>query len=457
MLDPSETIAAIASPRGPAERGIVRLSGPEAIPIGTSCFDPTGSNPADRDLTGLDRPAWILGRFRFPEIARPVPGGLAVWPGSRTYTGQPSCELNVPGAPVIVESALAHCLLSGARLAKPGEFTLRAFLADRLDLTQAEAVLGTIDARSDDQLRRALDQLAGGLGQPLRELRDRLLDVLAHLEATLDFVDEPDVKQLRDEDLAVEFADASLMIDRLLTQLGGRHRTDERPRVVLVGPPNAGKSRLFNALIDRDLALVSDVAGTTRDYLSAPCHCVDITIELIDTAGLDRPVDEIDALAQQQSRDQLEGADLLLDCRSPDQTPMDPPRDGDGFENAHDIPRLLVWTKADLGSPKRPEDWIETSIEAERGLDTLRQRIAETLTEAGGMDAPTGTAARCRASLEAARDALARAAEACALGLGDELVAIDLRHAIDGLGDVVGAVVTDDLLDRIFGRFCIGK
>ena len=223
---------------------------------------------------------------------------VGLWPGPRTYTGQPLAEIHATGSPPLLRQILAHCLARGARLAEPGEFTLRAFLSGRIDLTQSEAVLGVIDARSPAQLDAALRQLAGGLASPIAGLRDRLADVLAHLEANLDFAEEPDVDPLGREALADSLDEAAAEVDRLADRLRGRDRADGRPRVVLVGPPNAGKSRLFNALLGLDRAIVSPVAGTTRDYLEAPCDCDGLAVDLVDTAGLEAARGPIEGRAQ---------------------------------------------------------------------------------------------------------------------------------------------------------------
>jgi tRNA modification GTPase len=335
-------------------------------------------------------------------------------------------------------------------LAEPGEFTLRAFLSGRIDLTRAEAVLGVIDAANPAQLDAALRQLAGGLASPIVALRDRLADVLAHLEANLDFAEEPDVDPLGAEALANWLDGASAEVDRLAGQLRGRSRADGRPRVVLVGPPNAGKSRLFNALVGDDRAIVSPVPGTTRDYLEAPCDCDGLIVDLVDTAGLEAPRSAIEASAQAARGGQSDLADLRLDCR-----PLGPDRD---HEPADPL-AIGVRTKADLfPGVAHPEGAIVTSASNGEGLGILRSAIARVLrAQSAEGDLPAGTSARCGESLARAGDSLGSAASAIRLGLGDELVAVDLRQALDDLGRVVGAVVTDDLLDRIFRRFCIGK
>ena len=379
-----------------------------------------------------------------------MPAALVLWPGRRTYTGQPLAEIHTLGSPPLLQLLLAHCLTQGARLAEPGEFTLRAFLSGRIDLTQAEAVLGVIEARSREQLESALGQLAGGLASPVATLRDRLLDILAHLEANLDFVDEPDVDELGRQELAASLSTAAAETAALAERLGSRDRPEGHATVVLVGPPNAGKSRLFNALLGQARALVSPRAGTTRDYLSALFDCDGLTVELIDTAGEEPATTAIDARAQALRAEQSDRADLLLECL---------PADSPSLPTDPDRPRLLVLTKSDLpGAPPAPPGVLATSAATGAGLDRLRLAIASAVRarETSG-DLPTTTGARCRESLTLASEALASAASALALGAGDELVSVDLRQAIDELGKVVGAVVTDDILDRIFRRFCIGK
>jgi tRNA modification GTPase len=441
-LDLRDTIAAIASPTGPALRGIVRLSGPEAFSIARQRFTP------DRDAAPPRGPRLESGRIDLAGQRRALPASLASWPGPRTYTGEPLVEIHTVGSPPLLQAVLAGCLDRGARLAQRGEFTLRAFLSGRIDLTQAEAVLGVIEADNAPQLRTALAQLAGGLAGPIRTLRDRLLDLVAHLEAGLDFVDEADVDPLARAALADELREGAETLRALAARLQARDRPDGRPRVVLVGPPNAGKSRLFNALLGERRAIVSPRAGTTRDYLTAAIEWDGVPIELVDTAGQDAAADDpIEAQAQALRADQEEAADLLLVCRAAD----DPGR----YPAALRQPHHLVWTKADLA--EAPPGSLATSAVTGRGLVELRATIADLLRRAAGSgDAVASTGARCRVSLARAGHSLVVAVASCEQGAGDELVALDLRQAVDELGKVVGAVFTDDILDRIFSRFSIG-
>jgi tRNA modification GTPase len=381
---------------------------------------------------------------------------LALWPGPRTYTGGDIAEIHTTAAPPILNLVLATCLARGARHAQPGEFTLRAFLSGRLDLTRAEAVLGVIEARSPAQLDAALEQLAGGLARPIQALRERLLDLLAHLEANLDFVDEADVDPLSRAALAEELDVAASELHALADRLHRRDRPLGRPRVVLAGPPSAGKSRLFNALTGEDHAIVSSHAGTTRDYLTAVCDCDGVAIELVDTAGFQPPRNPVEAQAQAYRAEQAELADLVLLCQSKD-TSLSA---GVSLFFPATAPVLYVATKCDLDPPEddRAEGMIVTSAETGLGLGELRSAIARELraTAVEG-DLPASTGARCRDSLLGAGQALHAAAECLFSSSGEELVALELRLALDELGKVTGALVTDEVLDRIFQRFCIGK
>jgi tRNA modification GTPase len=450
-LDPNDTIVAVASPLGPGQRGIVRLSGPAAISIVLADY-----LTDDAQRLPPRRARVLDGTLRVDGLRPLLPVMLALWPAPRTYTGQNVAEVHVVGAPPLVNLVLAHCLARGARQAEPGEFTLRAFLSGRIDLTRAEAVLGVIEASNTAQLDAALEQLAGGLSGPIVALRDRLLDVVAHLEANLDFVDEHDVDPLVRASLAVELERASTELALLERRLGERENSQCLLRVVLTGPPNVGKSRLFNALLDSERAIVSSQAGTTRDYISAHCDCDGLTVEIVDTAGAEAPGDAIAREAQSHRAAQTDRADLLLVCRSDEAT------GGLGEWPAAVRPAIMVWTKADQ-TPPLPEATelskpIVTSAATGMGLAELKSAIARRLREGPAENTlPAGTAARCRGSLRRAGLALQDAAESIRAGAGDELIALDLRSAVDELGKVVGAVVTDDILDRIFRRFCIGK
>ncbi len=404
-LDPNDTIAAVASPPGPALRGIVRLSGPAALAIALADYTPA---------TALELPPrrarMSSGSLRVAGLRPLLPVMLALWPAPRTYTGQDVVEIHLVGAVPLVNLVLAHCLGRGARHAEPGEFTLRAFLSGRIDLTRAEAVLGVIDAANSAQLGAALEQLAGGLSGPITAMRDHLLDVVAHLEANLDFTEERDVDLFGRDALAAELDSSSAGLAALARRLSARETPDGHPRVVLVGPPNVGKSRLFNALLGQDRAIVSSQAGTTRDYLSAVCDCEGLAALLVDTAGVERAGDNITREAQALRVLQIERADLLLVCRSAESAGLP------AVDIGADHRVLDVWTKSDQAPPpegQRDRQFVVTSAATGSGLVELRSAIAQALSGGHAEDhLPAGTGARCRGSLVRAEDALRTAAAA---------------------------------------------
>ena len=447
-----DTIAAIASAPGGAARGIIRLSGNDVVQCVERCFSPNGGVR----LSEVRRAQVVSGNLSLAGYYSPLPCDLYLWPTNRSYTGNPSAELHTIGSPPLLEAALHALCQAGARLAEPGEFTLRAFLAGRLDLVQAEAVLGVIDANDSVQLRAALDQLAGGLSKPLGKLRDDLLNLLADLEAGLDFVEE-DIEFVTSEDLQRRLSEAAGQVQGLADQLASRGQTTESMRVVLVGSPNAGKSSLFNALLANEAALVSDVPGTTRDYLTAKIELDGIQCELVDTAGTEgcSALDEIGQAAQKMTRGQAQAAQLRLLCVD---SSCGPDADGRARIEEGDFDLLLL-TKCDQRAAwTAPSSAIETSSATRSGLDRLRSAIRDAvLTKTSTSGAVASTVARCSDSLRLAAQSLERASRLAADAAGDELVASEIRTALNELGKVVGAVYTDDVLDRIFSRFCIGK
>ncbi|MBX3411923.1 MAG: tRNA modification GTPase [Pirellulales bacterium] len=459
LLD--DTIAAIASAPGGAARGVVRLSGPQTA----SCLQAIFRADDALDILTRESPTRITGRLLLASPGRVLPCDLLYWPDQRSYTREPLAELHLLGSPPLVEASLRTVCVAGARVARPGEFTLRAFLAGRLDLTQAEAVLGVIDADDGAQLRVAIAQLAGGLAMPLGSLRDDLLDLLAELEAGLDFVEE-DIEFVSRAELLSRLHRASDAIGELESQMQTRSTAGALPTVVLYGPPNVGKSSLFNALTQDSTAIVADVAGTTRDYLTATLELDTARCRLIDTAGLDptEPVDELERAAQQTTRTQRATADLEIYCVDAREAP-----DLASFDSTLAVPspavrRLYVLTKADLALVPFPKQdprqhILATSSSTGLGLAELRRAMADELNElaANSGNVVNATATRCRESLRRARESLAHAVDIVGQQGGEELIAAELRTALEELGQVVGTVYTDDILDRIFTRFCIGK
>ncbi len=455
MYPVDEAIAAVASPPGGGPRGILRLSGPDAIERLVPLFR---TEDGER-LLSPRMPTVVAGTFLVsPKTG--LPCRVYLWPSGRSYTGQPAGEIHSIGSPPLLAAALRTLCGNGFRLAGPGEFTLRAFLAGRIDLTQAEAVLGVIDAADTRQFDVALTQLAGGVAGPLQRLRDQLLDLLAHLEAGFDFADE-DLSFITEDELERQLSGAAESVKRLADQMASRAETADRVRVALVGWPNTGKSSLFNALAGTLGAMISDQPGTTRDYLTAELDLGGLRCLLTDTAGIETEPDplapELWTAAQAASGEQARQAGVRLLCLDSTR-PLYPGERSLLADRSAEC--LTVLTKCDLR--RLTEDVgpaLHTSAVTGKGMNLLKQelRAAALGASSPGREVVAGTAARCHESLRMARESLGRALDIVRTACAEELIAIEVRTALEELGKVVGAVYTDDVLDRIFHRFCIGK
>lgn len=450
--DIHDTITAASSATGTGYRSLIRLSGPSAIAAVQQLF--TGEHDFAHLSVGR-------GTITVSGVHAPIPADCYVWRAPHSYTGQDLIELHIPGSPPLVDRTLHALHNLGIRPAGRGEFTLRAFLAGKKDLAQAEAVHAVIQARDESDLRLALSKLAGGVSRPLDAVRDDLLSLLADVEAELDFVEED-----------IQFVDQSAILSRITTslaqltnlrrQLDRRTITDRPIRAVLIGEPNAGKSSLFNALTGDDTALVSEQADTTRDYLTARLDCDGISIELIDTAGWRSPTQSIESQAQSLGREQMQTADILLWCHPTHER-----------HRSHILPegesptvtqrqRLIqIQTKSDLTGGEslyssRHHHCIAVSSLTHQGITHLRTTISTMVREIA-RDMDTSDSVRALTHMEAAMQSLRRAHEHARENDPRELLALCLRESLGQIGELVGAVYTHDLLDRIFSRFCIGK
>ncbi|MCA9118982.1 MAG: tRNA modification GTPase [Planctomycetaceae bacterium] len=452
MHQVDDTIAAIASAPGGGLRGIVRVSGPDSVAMIARQF----RSNCGVELQQLAFAERCEGVLSVGGALGELPCAAYTWPSARSYTRQPTVELHTIGAPPVLEAILRSLCERGVRLAQPGEFTMRAFLAGRLDLTQAEAVLGVIDATGQRDLDVALAQLAGGLATPLHQLRERLLNMLAHLEAGLDFVEE-DIEFIKRDELIQGLDSAIEIVGAVQQQMRSRSDADDSPRVVLVGSPNVGKSSLLNAMVGDDASIVSDVSGTTRDYVTRRFKLANRAITMIDTAGIEPEtrLGGIASEAQTATRSKEHDAALVLYCVDATR-PLNVWERREYSRTAH-LPRLLVVTKVDVGAWEHFEgEAIRTSSVTGLGLLELREAIYARVS-GDNCDAVMSTALRCHDSLRRARSSLEQARIVAYESQGEELVAGELRVGLEELGTVVGAIYTDDILDRIFSRFCIGK
>jgi tRNA modification GTPase len=443
LPDPQDTIVALSSAPGPGGRAVTRISGPAAFTVAAHLFE------SDVPIS-FDRRTMVDGLVRLPTIHSPLPATLFLWPAPRSYTGQDLAELHTIGSPPLIDLLIAELLKSGARAALPGEFTMRAFLGGKLDLIRAEAVLAVIEAGSRDELKQALGQLAGGVSRPLETLRDDLLNLLADVEAGLDFAEEH--LQFVDQRQLLERLRKGLALITLLgKQLEGRALANRPFRVVLAGRPNAGKSSLFNALAGRAAALVSPEEGTTRDYLVHHLDLHGVKVDLVDTAGRRKTNGAIEHQAQSLREEQTEAADLVLLCVEAG-APID---EADNLSLNQHVPSVVgVSTKCDLGPAHL--GFLATSSLTAAGLDRLRSLLADKA-RSHSRPALAPSLSRCRHHVDACLAHLRRAHEMALFEEPPELLSLELRSALEELGAMVGAVYTDDLLDRIFSRFCIGK
>lgn len=450
-----QTIAARATAPGSAGQAVLRVSGPDAIDIVGRVFladDPPGY-----------RAARVASRHRGVIRLRPmrdaVPAAAYCWPTDRCYTGQPMCELRLPGAGPLVEATLAALYSAGAQPARAGEFTLRAFLAGRIDLLQAEAVLGVIDAPDEDHLLASLAQLAGGLSGVIGRLQEQLLTDLADLEAGLDFAEE-DLEFVDRNGMRERLGTVESMLERLQRQASDRMHEAPTARVVLAGPPNSGKSTLFNCLLKRDTAIVSGRAGTTRDYLTARVNWNGRDIEILDTPGHEPAADDLMRSAFALRDDAVRRADVIVWCCAADFDPRDQPNIREQTRSLNAECRLLpVTTKSDLLHSRGDGLPLAVSAVTGEGIRQFELAVLSALGRDGrrAQELIGSTAARCADSIRQAREAVSRAGRLVEQRAGDELVAAEMRAAVDEVGRMTGRIHSEDILDRIFSRFCIGK
>ncbi len=461
-MNADDTICAIATPPGEGGIGIIRVSGARAVEIASKVF--VGSS--GRTVREFKTHTLHHGELRNPETGARLDEVLvAVMKAPRSYTGEDVVEFHCHGGPLLLRLGLEALIRSGTRLAQPGEFTKRAFLNGRLDLAQAEAVMDLIQARSEAGHRVALEQLRGTLSEDLGRMREGLVCLLVEVEAGIDFTEE-DITFISSQGLANGVSVIRDRIEHLLRTADDGRIVREGVTAVLVGRPNVGKSSLLNTLARADRAIVTPIPGTTRDVVEEFINVRGVPVRLLDTAGLRDTVDVVEREGVRRSHDALARAELVLAVLD-GSVPLDP-EDRRLLESARGKVTVVVVNKTDLPSHFQlapvadviaGSRLVQTSSVTGAGLEELRDAIRDAVLKEG-LEAREGvliTHLRHRTALMRAKDSLDHVLASVERRMPAEFIAVDLRGAVNAIGEIIGETTTDDILDRIFKEFCIGK
>jgi tRNA modification GTPase len=457
-----DTIAAIATPLGEGGLAVVRISGAEAFAVADKIFLPGGKSSLKPSVA----PTHTIHYGKIVRHGETVDEVLlSVLRAPRTFTREDTVEISCHGGLLPAKLVLDTILENGARLAEPGEFTRRAFLNGRLDLAQAEAVADLIHSRTELALAAANEQLAGKLSHRINQLRDEMMKTLAHVEAHIDFPDEDIAPETRAQ-LIQRLEKGAAFMDELLRTANEGQILRRGIRTAIIGRPNAGKSSLLNQLLGHDRAIVSHIAGTTRDTIEETANIRGLPVVFIDTAGLREAQDEIEVEGIRRSRETLAKAELILhvlDASEP-LTPADETYLAEFaakkrilVRNKTDLPLKLILTPSSI--IHHPSSIVDVCCLTGQGMEALKDAI-KNLVWAGKIEAgmlQVMINSRHQEALVRARTATLTTVEALRADVTLELVALDLRIAVNAVGEIVGKTATDDLLDSIFSQFCLGK
>lgn len=459
----SETIVALATPTGRSGIGVIRLSGGDALEyVRKLCAEP--------ELDLPPRHATLKGLVD-PDSQQVIDEAIVTFfKGPHSFTGEDVIEISCHGSPVLLRLVIDACLQFGARLAEAGEFTLRALGSGRIDLTEAEAIRDLIDAQTTASARQAVRQMRGEFSERLQPFKDELLNIIVVLESALEFV-EDDLPEAQTEKIRESLTDLTADIEILAATFRSGHLIREGLRVAIVGRPNVGKSSLFNALLGSERAIVTDIAGTTRDHLDAVFMIGDIPVSLIDTAGLRQTDDVVESIGVERSKAQMADADLVIVIL--DASDEISREDHEIIESVAGLTYIVALNKVD----KEPSYDIDHLIAAEHsalaylreklipisaktgeGLDDLRQSIVTPFSA----DDPTAggflvTDARHYDLLKRTATEIASSVDSLDAGMSEEIILVGLHNALRYLGEITGETTTEDVLTRIFSTFCIGK
>jgi len=458
-----DTIAAISTPLGEGGIGIVRLSGKNSIEIAENIF----SSPKKRTLQNMKSSSVSYGHIHNPSTGEKIDEVLVtVMKSPHSYTKEDVVEINCHGGMITLRKTLELVLRQGARLADPGEFTRRAFINGRIDLSQAEAILDLIRSKTDESRRIAIEQLHGGLSEKITALRDRLMAICVNVEAYIDFP-EDEIETASKQDLFSSMKDIGRDIETLLKTYDEAKFFREGLSTAIVGRPNVGKSSLLNALLQKDRAIVTDIPGTTRDVIEEYLNIKGLPLRIMDTAGIRDVKDIVEKEGVRRSLRSIENADLVIAIFDQSEPLRD--EDFEVMEKIKNKTAIAVLNKCDLPAAFSQESFssfilhpsspLLISATTGDGLEELKEAIFNSCLKdwKEEREGVVVTNLRHKTSIENALEALHRASQALTENQPVEIIAIELRQSLDKLGEIVGTVTTEDILNRIFSDFCIGK
>ena len=458
-----DTIAAISTPMGEGAIAIVRLSGNEAIDIADKIF----RNPAGKQLKNVSTHTIHYGKIIDPETGQMVEEVMvSVMKAPKTFTREDVVEINCHGGLVSVNRVLQLVLQHGARLAEPGEFTKRAFLNGRIDLSQAEAVIDLIRAKTDRAMNVALGQMEGRLSNRIQRLRQEILETLAHVEVNIDYPEYDDVEEMTHEMLIKKATKVRNEIETLLATSKQGKILREGLSTVIIGRPNVGKSSLLNGLVHENKAIVTDIPGTTRDVIEEYVNVRGVPLRLIDTAGIRETEDIVERIGVERSRKVLKEADLILFVLNYNEELTD--EDRKLFEAVKGMEYIVIVNKTDLPQKidmnevkilAEGQPIVATSLKEDKGIDELEKQISFLFFE-GNLQANDLTYvsnARHIALLNQAKKAIEDALNGIEQGVPIDIVQIDLTRTWELLGEIIGDTVNESLIDQLFSQFCLGK
>lgn len=449
----NDTIAAISTAIGVGGISIIRLSGSNAIPIASKCF--TG-----KDLNTVPTHTINYGYIKDKdEIIDEVL--VTVMKAPKTYTTEDIVEINCHGGLVPTRRILETVLNNGARLAEPGEFTKRAFLNGRIDLVKSEAIMDIIQSKSDEARKLAISQIKGSTSELIENFRNRLMNLLSSIEVNIDYPEYYDIEVVTKEKIKSNLDEMQQELEKLIKESNDSKIIKNGIKTVIIGKPNVGKSSILNKLLEQDKAIVTDIAGTTRDIVEGEIYLNGILLNIIDTAGIRETADKVEKIGVTKSLDAMKNADLVIVVLNSNEKLAK--EDKEILEQSANKTRIIVLNKNDLPKqidlPANIENVIETNTNSSAGIATLKDKIKEmfNLGEISNKDYTYLSNARQISLAKKAYKNMEDASNALKEDMPVDLIAIDLKECFDTLGEIIGVTYSDEIIDNLFENFCVGK